>query len=276
MHFAPFSKPRYLLEPTMLKKLKMILVSSMLLFCAATLPADAETITLVADEWPPFNSTPDKQPEGYMVDIAREVFKAHGIKVVYQIVPWKRALEGTRKGEYTAAIGPTKDEASYLVFPKEELARNRLSFWVKKGNPWRFKNRDSIRQISLGVAEGYDYRQWLNVYARNNRNDKSRIQFVSGTNPMDMNLRKLMAGRIGAVVDNEAVIRYTAKQHGLLESIALAGYDTEPAYCYIAFSPANPRSPEYARILSEGIVKLRKNGGLKKNLAVYGLKDWKE
>ncbi len=243
---------------------------------AVVLTAHAETITLVADEWPPFNSVPNKQPEGYMVDIAREVFRFHNIEVVYQSVPWKRALEGTRKGEYTAAIGPTRNEAAYLIFPKEELARNRLSFWVKKGNPWRFTNRDSIKQVSLGVIEGYDYRKWLNDYALKNRNDAGKVQFVSGTSPMEMNLRKLLAGRVGAVVDNEATIRYAAKQLGFSEQIELAGYDTEAAYCYIAFSSANPRSRDYARMLSEGTVKLRRNGALKKILAVYGLKDWKE
>jgi polar amino acid transport system substrate-binding protein len=248
-----------------------------LICLSAALPAAAtEIITLVADEWAPFNSEPDKQPEGYMVDIAREAFKAHGIKVVYQLVPWKRALEGTRTGEYTAVIGPTKDEAPSLIFPREELGRNRLSFWVKKDNPWRFKNRDSVKQVALGIVEGYDYRKWLNIYAMNNRQDRKKIQFVSGTNPMEMNLRKLMAGNIDAVVDNEAVIRHTAKQIGLLENIKLAGYDTEPAYLYIAFSPVCPRAAEYARMLSEGIVKLRKNGGLKKIMSVYGLKDWKD
>jgi len=253
-----------------------LLIMVLICLAGALQISHAETITLVADEWPPFNSTPDKQPEGYMVDIAREVFKSHGIEIKYQVVPWKRALEGTKKGEYTAAIGPTRDEASYLIFPKEELARNRLSFWVKKGNPWRFKKRDSVKQVTLGLIEGYDYRKWLNDYALKNRHDASKIQFISGSSPMEMNLRKLMAGRIGAVVDNEAVIRYSAKQLGLLESIELAGHDTEPAYCYIAFSPANPRSPGYARMLSEGVVKLRKNGGLKKIMVVYGLRDWKD
>jgi polar amino acid transport system substrate-binding protein len=249
----------------------------LLLCCTAVVSqADAETITLAADEWAPFNIQPGKQPEGYMVDIAREVFQAHGITVVYQLVPWKRALEGTKKGEYTAAIGPTHAEAPYLIFPKEELAQNFLSFWVKKGNPWRFKNRDSIKQISLGVIEGYDYRKWLNVYATNNRQDSSKIQFVSGTAPMEMNLRKLLAGRIDALVDNEAVVRYSAKQLGMLDKIELAGHGTEPADCYIAFSPVNQHSRSYARILSDGIVKLRKTGRLKQILAGYGLRDWKQ
>ena len=236
----------------------------------------AETISLVADDWAPFNGTPNMQPEGYMVDIAREVFKAHNIGVTYQLMTWKRALEGTRTGAYMAVIGPTKEEAPYLIFPKEELSRNRLSFWVKKGTAWRFRNRDSVRQVSLGVIEGYDYRKWLNQYAQQNRNDKTKIQFVAGVNPMEMNLRKLMAGRIKAVVDNEAVIRYAAKQLGFQDSIELAGYDSEYAYCYIAFSPAHARSRAYARMLSEGTEKLRKSGRLAKILDVYGLRDWKE
>jgi polar amino acid transport system substrate-binding protein len=254
--------------------MRLVLVCLICLISSLSVAA-AETITLVADEWPPFNSEPNRQPEGYMVDIAREIFKAHGIDVVYQLVPWKRALEGTCNGDYNAVIGPTKNEAPCLVFPGEELARNRLSFWDKKGNPWRFKNRDAVKQITLGVIEGYDYRQWLNSYAQNNRNDQQKIQFVSGTNPLEMNLRKLMAGNIGAVVDNEASIRYTAKEVGLLEHIEQVGNDTETAYLFIAFSPVQPRSTTYARILSDGIVKLRKNGGLRKILAVYGLKDWK-
>lgn len=259
-----------------MKTLTKLLILALMCLSIVLQRAHAETITLVADEWAPFNSTPNKQPEGYMVDVAREVFKANSIDVVYRLVPWNRALEGTRTGEYTGVIGPTKNEAPYLVFPKEELARNRLSFWVKKGNPWRFKNRDSIKQVSLGVIEGYDYRKWLNVYAATNRHNSKKVQFISGTNPMEMNLRKLMAGHVGAVVDNEAVIRYTAKQLGLLGGIEFAGYDSELAYCNIAFSPANPRSVYYARMLSEGIVKLRKNGRLKQILGVYGLKDWKE
>jgi polar amino acid transport system substrate-binding protein len=260
-----------------MKTLTKLLVLALLICLSSVLQvAHAETITLVADEWPPFNSTPNKHPEGYMVDIAREVFKSHNIEVAYKLVTWKRALEGTRTGEYTGVIGPTKDEASYLVFPREELARNRLSFWVKKGNPWRFRNRDSIKQVSLGVIEGYDYRKWLNLYATNNRHDSKKVQFVAGTNPMEMNLRKLMAGHIGVVVDNEAVIRYSAKQLGLLKGIELAGHDTELAYCHIAFSPAHPRSADYAQMLSDGIIKLRKNGKLKQIMAVYGLKDWKE
>jgi polar amino acid transport system substrate-binding protein len=236
----------------------------------------AETITIVADEWPPFNIVPDKQPEGYMVDVVREVFGAVGIKVEYKIVPWNRAKDSTLKGDYTAVIGASKKSAPNLVFPKEELICNKISFWVKKGSKWRYISPTSLDTVSLGLIEGYDYRKTLNDYVKQHRKNYGRIQFVSGTNPLEMNIRKLIAGRIGALVDNEPVVRYTSRQMGVSEKIEMAGSGNEVTCGYIAFSPANPRSKEYARILSEGIVKLRKSGRLEEILAVYGMNDWKE
>jgi polar amino acid transport system substrate-binding protein len=235
-----------------------------------------ETIILAADEWPPYNIQPGKQPEGYMVDIAREVFKSHNIEVVYKVVPWTRALEGTKTGKYTGAIGPSKNEAPGLIFPDEELTVNKLSFWIKKGNPWRFTGQNSVHQVSLALIQSYDYRSWLNTYAQTHKHDKNKIQFVTGEAPLAMNLRKLVAGRVGAVVDNEATVHYKAKQLELLDAIELAGKDTEPIAFYIAFSPATPRSVDYAKMLSDGIVAMRKSGRLQQILAVYDLSDWKE
>jgi polar amino acid transport system substrate-binding protein len=54
-----------------------------------------------------------------------------------------------------------------------------------------------------------------------------------------------------------------------------AGTFGAPSKIYIAFSPANHKSKEYARILSEGIVSLRASGELKEILGKYGLDDWK-
>ena len=50
-----------------------------LLIVVTALTVHAETITMVADEWPPFNAKPQGKAEGYMVDIARAVFEPKGI-----------------------------------------------------------------------------------------------------------------------------------------------------------------------------------------------------
>lgn len=242
----------------------------------ATPSAWAENIVLVADPWPPFNNEPGSDREGYLVDVARAVFEPAGHTVTYKTVPWKRAIDGTRSGRYAGAIGASKTDAAGFVFPDEELARNVLSFYTRRDNPWRFEGPASIETVSIGVAAGYDYRRWLNDYIRVQRGNHRRVQIVAGTNPLKQNLKKLLFKRIDVVVDSEAAIRYTAKEMGILEEIHPAGYGVEPAYIYIAFSPALTDSPKLARMLSEGIADLRHSGRLKELLDRYGLRDWRD
>ena len=236
----------------------------------------AETITIVADEWPPFNGEANSQAEGYMVDIARIVFETKGINLKYVTMPWKRALLETRQGIYAAVIGASKTDAAGFVFPEEELARNKLAFYVKKGNIWRFKGVESIQQIKLGAAAGYDYRQWLNDYIKENSDNANKVQILTGDVPLQRNLQRLLLNRIDAVVDTEAAILWEAKRLGVSHEIESAGYGDEPSYCYIAFSPNAVKSPVYAQILSDGIAQLRSTGQLQIILDRYGLTDWRE
>ena len=248
---------------------------SLLFIIALATICTAETITIVADEWPPFNGEANSQAEGYMVDIARIIFEAKGIEVKYVTMPWKRAIAGTRQGMYTAAVGASKTDAVGFIFPEEELARNKLAFYVKKDNSWRFKGVESIHQIKLGVIAGYDYRQWLNDYIKEHSNNANKVQILTGDVPLQRSLQRLLLGRINVVVDSEAAILWEAKRLGFSNEIECAGYGDEPSFCYIAFSPNIPSSPIYAQILSDGIAQLRSNGKLQKILDKYGLTDWR-
>ncbi len=238
-------------------------------------PASCETVTLVADEWPPFNGKPGSRQEGYIVDIARKVFEGHGLKVVYRLAPWTRAVEMTRSGEADGAIGASKTDAAGCVFPREELSRNTLAFFVRKGNPWRFRGPATITEVTLGTIAWYDYRPWLLEYIEANRHDPARVQVLHGGEPLKRNLTKLMNGRVQAVVDTEAAIRFFAKEMNILDQLDCAGYGDEPAFIYIAFSPGRAESARYAELLSQGIVAMRASGELQRILDRYGLKDWK-
>lgn len=182
------------------------------LLCLGTsffLPAQAielpRSIVLVADEWAPYNMVPQGEQEGYIVDVVREVFATSGISVDYQIVPWARAVQDTRKGAYDGVIGASIADAPGFVFPTEMLAIN----------------------------------------------------------------------PVGAIVDSQTAIQYTAKSMNLETPLRLAGTDNEPAYIHVAFSLAKPYSTSLANLLSKGITDLRRTGRLAAILARYGLTDWK-
>ncbi|WDP91743.1 MAG: transporter substrate-binding domain-containing protein [Desulfobacter sp.] len=237
--------------------------------------AAADEITVVGDDWPPFNHIAGAKNEGYMIDIARAVFVAEGHGFHYLVLPWKRALRETRRGRYTAVVGASKTDAKGFVFPSQELARNYLAFYTKKGTPWQYKEPSSLKQIKLATIASYDYRPWLNEYVASNLDNPEKVFVNFGLNPLEKNLRLLMAGRVDAVVDNDAAIRFVARQMNLGDKIQLAGQGTLPSFCYIAFSPGLDRSKSYARILSRGIAEMRKSGRLKQILNKYDLEDWR-
>lgn len=258
-------------------RFRCITCSFILLFILSGLGnIQAETISIVADEWPPFNGKAGSDNEGYMIDIAREVFKEKGIQVDYKNIPWKRALKEVRSGSFTSVVGASKSDAEGFIFPGEELTRNYLAFYVLKENDWKYENPASVNSISIGVIGGYDYRKWLNNYIKSHKNNYAKVQIMHGQSPLMKNLNKLLYKRIDVVVDNEAAIRSVAKKMGILSKIKPAGYGKKASYCYIAFSPALEKSGTYAEILSEGIRKMRTSGKLQKILDRYGLIDWKK
>ena len=235
----------------------------------------AETISLVADEWPPFNGVSNSENEGFIVDVARAVFEKNGMRVTYETISWKRAIEMVREGHRNGLIGASRTDAPDFVFPSEEFSRNYIAFYVRADSQWRYRDQSDIEAVSVGVIAGYDYRRWLLDYIQINQDNLDKVQIITGQNPLQRNLMKLIDGRIDAIVDNEAVIINVARKMGLTNQITLAGYGTEPSSIYIAFSPKLKRSKDYAEILSQGIMKLRASGELKRILIKYGLNDWK-
>jgi len=234
----------------------------------------ADEIVLAADVWPPFICKPDSAKQGYMVDIAKKVFGAKGHKVVYKELPWSRAVKTCRKGDLTGILGAAFGDAKDFVFPKEELAKLENFAFVLKDSTWDYKNADSLKEVKLGVIQDYDYGVATMKYLKANKGSKM-IQYVSGNDPLKKNIKKLKAKRIDALIEVKPVFDYVVKELGWSDAFKAAGSDGEADPVYIAFSPANPKSKEYAKILSDGIVELRKSGELAKILGEYGQKDWK-
>lgn len=234
----------------------------------------AETITIVADEWPPYNGEPESELPGYGIEIAKKVFEEAGHKIEYKIVPWARALKETKAGKYTALIGATKDEVPDYIFPDEEFGISENSFFIKKGKDWEFKGVDSLKSVKIGLIKGYAYGESLDAFFELN---KKNSDYVHGKDPLLLNIKKLLAGRIDVIVEDRNVFAQKLKEMGITDKIVRAKSvkDQTDSRIYIAFTPKNKNSKEYAEIFTKGIRRLKKSGDLQKILDKYGLKYWK-
>jgi polar amino acid transport system substrate-binding protein len=245
-----------------------------LLTFLTTAALGAEQVTIRADVWYPHNGEPNAATRGYMIEIADELFKAKGIAVNYDLMPWERALAMTRNGEIDCVVGAAHGDAPDFVFPSEPLGSDQSFAFVKKGNPWRYAGIESLGNVKIGVIEGYSYNEEADDYIKRNKNTP-KVQSVTGDTPLEQNLRKLAAGRIDAVLESRPVFLATAEKLGLRDKFQDAGAVGEPNDLFIACSPKRESSKRFTQILSEGVPALRASGKLKTILSKYGLQDWK-
>jgi len=234
----------------------------------------ADTITLAADLWCPYNCEPNSAQPGYMVEIVQQIFVPLGHQVRYQTVPWARAIQDTRVGRYTAILGAYRGDAPDFILPEESQGHSDQSFFVKADSTWNYTGQESLAKLSLGVVKDYDYGDFT-AYIEQYRQDASRIQMVAGQDTVLLNLQKLLKGRVDVILEDSNAVYHKLKTLKQTEQVRKAGEIIPPLDTFVAFSPVNPRAKEYAKILSEGMHQLRKSGELAKILSKYGLQDWR-
>jgi len=236
-------------------------------------PAVAETITLRADRWCPYNCAPDSDKPGYMVEIAKAVFEPKGYTIDYQNLPWSRALDEVRAGRFDAAIGATPEEAPDFVLTASPLGMSTNVIGTRRGYGFRFTGVGSVKGHRLAAVQDYAYAPELDAWIAENAGKGDAVQLAAGDNVTTMNIRKLLAERVDLVLEDLNVLEYSLAAEGsagLLELHEVAS----GAPLYIAFSPARPGSATLATMLEEGVQALRRSGELKRILDRYGLKDW--
>jgi polar amino acid transport system substrate-binding protein len=233
----------------------------------------ADNVSLRADEWYPYNGTPGSARPGYMIELAQQALAKGGHQVSYALMPWERALEAVRKGEYDCVVGAAKSDAPDFVYPEEPMGRDQTVFYVKKGTAWRYAGIPSLASVKLAVIAGYSYDEELDRYIEENAG-KPALQVISGDNALDQNVKKLKAGRVDVVAESQAVFSAKVADMGLKGEFDLAGTQGEPDEVYVACSPARPASRDYARLLTEGVRAMRASGELSTLLEKYGVDPW--
>lgn len=257
-----------------MKRITTTLISLLVFSVLSAGFASAATISVRADSWAPYNEEPNSAQPGYMIELAKLIFEAKGHEIDYQLMPWTRSLAAVEKGTYDAVVGTDPDESPNFVFPTESLGVNKNGFFVKKGSSWTYGGIDSIKQIRLGIIDGYGYYSELDSYIEEDKKG-AKLFSATGDDALPKLIKMLKAGRLDVVIENINVMTHELNAEKLSGEIVQAGDPNQAAPLYMAFSPAKESSKEYAKVLDDGIVELRNSGKLQEILTKYGLKDWK-
>lgn len=258
--------------PFRLRELEMRYLISFALAVLLALPARAETITLRADLWCPYNCEPGQEPAGYLIDIAKAVFEPAGATIDYQLMPYDDAIEAVRAGKVTAVVGAAKKDAPDLIFTGASEGYSSYAFASHKGSGFAYTGPQSLKGKRLGMIANYTYDDALDAYIAANK-DTPAIVAVSGDNATQDLVMLLAQRKVDLIIESDAVLEYTIEQMKLSNLFDL-NVASDGAPVYVAFSPADPKGAEYAKRLEEGVETLRKSGKLAEILRKYGLKDW--
>lgn len=254
--------------------LKALLLVLLLTVCTLQ-SAAAETLSIRADVWPPYNDEPKSNKPGYMIMVLMEIFLRQGYTLDYQTLSWDESLEAVRKGQFNAVIGASKDDAPDFIFPKESFGISDTAFFVRPETKWKFNGISSLKQVKLGVIGGYAYDEELDAYIKANKGT-DRIVVSTGDDPIKELILKLKNGQVDAIAEDSNVMMSALLSGKVpLKGVVSAGSLTDKAELYIAFSPKHPKSKELAAKFDTGIRELRSSGKLKAILGLYGLTDWK-
>lgn len=232
------------------------------------------SVTLVADQWCPYNCEPDAARPGYAIEIATEVFAKHGVDVQYQLIPWTRAVEMTRSGHFDAIVGAIPIEAEDFLFGAEPIGQVRHTLYTTADSPWSYQSITSLPSIRLGAIQDYSYGPDLTAYIETHREDSS-VSVIGGTDALNRLIQMLAKERIDVLVEDRTVMNYHLSMSSDKVTPELREAGTAAAdFIYIAFSPSTSTGARYQQWLDDGIRGLRDSGRLSEILTHYGLEDW--
>lgn len=230
--------------------------------------AFSDEISVAGDPWCPFTCDSTSDRPGLIVEVTKEVLGAVGHKVTYKEVAWARAVNDTRDNKINAVAGALKGDAPDFIFPSVSWANQKSCFFVKKGSAWKYKGVDSLKDQKIGAVQDYTYGEPFDTFVKKSKT----VDLVSGTGTTVKLFKKLLDNRVGIIIEDESVAAYNlANDNSIDQNEILKVGCLKASPLYVAFSPKNPKSKDYAKSLSESFKKFKTTPKMKEILSRYGL-----
>ena len=126
----------------------------------------ARSITVYYLEFPPYYYTGhDRQPEGFLLERARQIFLAADIQPTFEPLPAKRIMNRIKMETPCASIGwfKTPKRENYARFSKGIYKNEPLQILYLKKNSLKFDEQTTSAEIfgdshlTVGLLDGYSY-----------------------------------------------------------------------------------------------------------------------
>ncbi|SDK90339.1 polar amino acid transport system substrate-binding protein [Maridesulfovibrio ferrireducens] len=215
-----------------------------ILFISAPAYAGQELL-LATDSFPPYYYEKDGKPHGLYCDLVALTFEQMNIAIKLSFVPWKRALFMAKNNISNGIMGilKTEERKKWLIYAEEPISKTQIVIFHRKGENFQYKDLDSLKGKRIGIVKGYSYGDAFT---------KSNIFSREEVSSLNLNFRKLLAGRIDLVAGFKAVGIHTLNKMNLSDKISFSHTPVHQSSLYLAFGlkPGNKAlAIEFSRIL---------------------------
>lgn len=239
-------------------------------------PSHCKEITIVSDPICPLVCTKqhnDTQLPGYVLEIAKAIFGQKGQNVEFLALPYARAIQQVRAGQFDAIITLPSDAPDF-VFPLENQGVISGCFYSNQSDAYEY-TPSTLEGKVMGLTKGPNYQSMPQLASFVKKFSKTEyITWLHGPDASKKGFRMLLKRRIDAIGMPQKEARWIIDQEKINRKIKESGCFTV-GNIYIGFSPVNTQSKHYANQLSDGMNVLRTTGQLGHILEKYNLKDWK-
>lgn len=223
-----------------------------------------ETMTVVFTSWFPYTYSENNEAKGYEIDILKAVFKRMHVSAKYIELPWKRCLMSLKYGEadVLSSLLKTPEREKYTIFSNERISCSRVVLFSKKGESIDFDGSfESIKGKRIGYTLGFDYGvEFAKAYF---------LEKDSGLTVQNI-IKKVVEGHNDLGIENEIVIKNSAKKLGVLDQIEILTPAAFTKDLFIGFSKKTV-SPEFAAEFSDELHHFYESSDYQEILSRYGL-----
>ena len=237
----------------------LVLTSFLLIFPLPCMAADT-ALKLATLEYPPYITNTAQGAKGLAVDIVNTAFSRIGQPIMIEFFPVARGqirvLNGEADGYFS--IKKTPERVQDMLFTQKALMTQDYVFFVRKDSGWRFTGSfDSLENARIGVVIATSYGSRFDDAVR-----AGTLAKPEQVNTHESNFRKLLAGRVDAVICSRLVGLYYLGLLNGLNDVEISGPTVETTVSYLAFT----RKKDYTALslqFDQALERMEQDGTLK-------------
>jgi polar amino acid transport system substrate-binding protein len=140
-------------------KLRLSVLGALTAFFSTMGSAEAQPLTVDADEWPPFSGS-SLPGLGLSLDVITEVLTQAGYDVEPQVVPWARIMNGAESGEFDIIGSLFYDPGleNNLTY-SDPYFHTDVLLVQRSGDTKSYSTVDALRPYSIAVGDGFLYQE---------------------------------------------------------------------------------------------------------------------